>query len=225
MNHHAAEGGHGPIQGWSGSPLTNRAGSHSTQSHPRLLPQNCWNLLFLYLLKKSSFPLDPFQDKTHSFPWLAVPSWKLSSESRCSKSDTYFLTQAFITASHPTLRHYLLGNSRSPKPHRKAVLVGSITITSNWSKILFYEAFVSSLLWLLQETHRKAVMLFFLSSLYSLWYSYHLKTTTTTTTTKILFFLEGKETFYLEITFFGQSHINCYAFQLDPRMRKKAKFK
>lgn len=215
------EGARSP--GWAGSPLTNRAGSHSSQSRPRLLPQNCWNLLFLYLLKKISFPLDPFQDKTHSFPWLAVPSWKLSSESRCSNSDTYFLTQTFITASHPTLRHYLLGNA-SPKPHRKAVLVGSITITFNWSKILFYEASVSSLLWLLQEIHRKTVMLFFLSRLYSLWYSYHLKTITTTTT-KILFFLEGKETCYLEITFFGQSHINCYAFNWTPEWGEKAKSK
>lgn len=77
-----------------------------------------------------------------------MSSWKLSNESRCSNSDTYFLTQMFITASHPMLRHYLWGNSRSLKPHRKvsqAVLVGSVTITFNWSKILFYKAFVSFL--------------------------------------------------------------------------------
>lgn len=153
------------------SPVINRAGSHSTQSLPRLPPPNCWNLLFLYLLKKISFPLDSFQDKTHSFPWLAVPSWKLSSESRCSNSDTYFLTQTFITASHPPQRHYLLGYSQSLKPHRKAILEGSITITYNWSRILFYEAFVSSLLWLLQEIAEKTVLLFFLSSPYSLWHN------------------------------------------------------
>lgn len=103
------------------SPLANRASPHSTQSRPQLPPQNCEICSSFVFLGRSNFPLDPFQDKTHSFPWLAMSSWKLSNESRCSNSDTYFLTQTFITASHPKLMHYLLRNSQSLKPTERSV--------------------------------------------------------------------------------------------------------
>lgn len=94
----------------------------TTNQHSESLPYSVWpttpkigaaEISSSFVFRRSSFPLDLFQDKTHSFLWLSMSSWKLSNESRCSNSHTYFPTQTFITASHPKLKHYLLGNSQS----------------------------------------------------------------------------------------------------------------
>lgn len=79
-------------------------GPWGVSSSFKLTHSSLSTLLFLCLLTEIWLPLDLLQHEAHSFPWLAVSSWKLSNWSRCSSSHTYFLTQAFITASHPKLR-------------------------------------------------------------------------------------------------------------------------